>query len=553
MKLYHLLKQSTGNRIYLIAALIIVAGICNLMLLRMLSDLLTENAPSDGMMYIYPAVLAAFFFTSRISGQMILKIGLKNTVFLRKEIIQNVSKTSFSEFENIGKESVLTSLTTDTLTLSHAPAVLTLIFSSLSTIVVCFVYLAMISVQTFLFMSFMLTTALLVYLYILKGVWRDTRHARAVEDLFFKYIGDLLGGFRELKINEYKKNDLMNTDLLPAIHHNYEMRWRSGSRFADATLVVSTFFYLILGGISFAMVFWFRSSSEVVITYLLMMIFLLGPIKTVMGNYQNLLQLEVAAGKVMELLSRLDQAGNISEGRRSPGNNMLFRAGTFKFIQLQDVSFSYPSADGFGVGPVNLRINKGEVLFIAGGNGSGKTTLIQLLLGLYQPTSGKILMDNKNDIRENLAAYTNRFSVIYSDFYLFHKLYGIDRIIKKEEADKNLNKLRLQHKVSVVDNAFTDIALSQGQKKRLALLTAFFEDKEILILDEFAADQDPEFREYFYTTLLSDLKKANKTVIAITHDDKYYHCCDRFIKLDVGKIVEEKTNDFKTDERPSYV
>jgi putative ATP-binding cassette transporter len=89
----------------------------------------------------------------------------------------------------------------------------------------------------------------------------------------------------------------------------------------------------------------------------------------------------------------------------------------------------------------------------------------------------------------------------------------------------------------VREGAFSTLALSQGQRKRLALLTAYLEDRPIYLFDEWAADQDPQFKEIFYHHLLPELRARNKTVLVITHDDRYYDVADRLIKLDYGKLV----------------
>jgi putative pyoverdin transport system ATP-binding/permease protein len=97
--------------------------------------------------------------------------------------------------------------------------------------------------------------------------------------------------------------------------------------------------------------------------------------------------------------------------------------------------------------------------------------------------------------------------------------------------------LQLSHKVQVKDGSLSTTELSQGQRKRLALLTAYLDDRPIYLFDEWVADQDPFFREVFYQQILPELKKRDKAVLVISHDDRYFHLCDRLIKLDYGQIV----------------
>ena len=100
--------------------------------------------------------------------------------------------------------------------------------------------------------------------------------------------------------------------------------------------------------------------------------------------------------------------------------------------------------------------------------------------------------------------------------------------------------LQLDHKVRIEDGAFSTIHLSQGQRKRLALLTSYLEDRPIYVFDEWSADQEPMFREIFYRHLLPGLRAKLKTVVVITHDDRYFDAADRIIELDYGRFRNER-------------
>ena len=80
---------------------------------------------------------------------------------------------------------------------------------------------------------------------------------------------------------------------------------------------------------------------------------------------------------------------------------------------------------------------------------------------------------------------------------------------------------------------------SKGQSKRMSMIFALLEKKPILILDEWAADQDPHFRKYFYEELIPMFKAQGKTVVAVTHDDAYFHLANRIIKFDYGSIIKD--------------
>lgn len=192
----------------------------------------------------------------------------------------------------------------------------------------------------------------------------------------------------------------------------------------------------------------------------------------------------------------------------------------------------------FRLGPIDLTFRPGEVTFLVGGNGSGKTTLALLLLGLYRPESGRILLDGVPIDDSNREAYRQLFSTVFSDFHLFDSLLGLEQDNLDGVARVYLERLQLDTKVRIEGGSFSTQALSQGQRKRLALLTAYVEDRPFYLFDEWAADQDPLFRKVFYTELLPDLKARGKAVLVITHDDRYFSRADRCVRLDVGRLVD---------------
>jgi putative ATP-binding cassette transporter len=176
-------------------------------------------------------------------------------------------------------------------------------------------------------------------------------------------------------------------------------------------------------------------------------------------------------------------------------------------------------------------------MFLVGGNGSGKSTLAKLLTGLYIPETGEIIADGKPITDQNREWYRQKFSAVFSDFYLFDKLLGLVSSDIDAKTQEYLTKLQLNHKVTVQNGRLSTTALSQGQRKRLALLTTYLEDRPFYVFDEWASDQDPVFKNIFYTQLVPDLKSRGKTVLVISHDDRYFHLADRVVKLDYGKLA----------------
>jgi len=191
------------------------------------------------------------------------------------------------------------------------------------------------------------------------------------------------------------------------------------------------------------------------------------------------------------------------------------------------------------IGPINLHFHAGELVYLVGGNGSGKSTLAKILTGLYTPEGGEIRVNGQVITNQNRDDYRQHFSAVFADFHLFDRFMGIKGENRDAQAQEYLEQLHLSHKVKIENGKLSTTELSQGQRKRLALLTAYLEDRSFYLFDEWASDQDPLFKDVFYTKLLPELKARGKTVLVITHDDHYFHLADRVIKLDYGQIVSD--------------
>ncbi len=207
-------------------------------------------------------------------------------------------------------------------------------------------------------------------------------------------------------------------------------------------------------------------------------------------------------------------------------------------LEMRDVTFTYQD-NAFAVGPLNLTLHRGELVFLIGGNGSGKSTLAMLLTGLYQPVSGEILIDGKPLAANKPEDYRQLFSAVFTDVWLFDQLLGPQgKSADPALVDKWLNQLKMSHKLELKDGKILNLKLSKGQKKRVALLLALAEDRDIILLDEWAADQDPHFRREFYQVLLPLMKEMGKTIFAISHDDHYFIHADRLLEMRDGKLSE---------------
>jgi putative pyoverdin transport system ATP-binding/permease protein len=282
----------------------------------------------------------------------------------------------------------------------------------------------------------------------------------------------------------------------------------------------------------------FNLSTSVLTGYALTLLFMLTPLRGILVALPELSRASVSLDKVETL--GLSLASQTKEPETIVFTN---HSSHWQSLALVGVTHSYPAEredSHFVLGPLHLTFQPQELVFIVGGNGSGKSTLGKLITGLYTPEMGEIQVDGQPITDENRDWYRQHFSVVFSDFYLFDRLLGLEKSDLDQHTKDYLIQLHLDHKVTVENGKLSTTALSQGQRKRLALLTAYLEDRPIYVFDEWASDQDPTFKEIFYQHILIELKKRGKTVLVISHDDRYFHLADRIIKLDYGKVIHHQ-------------
>src|SRR5246500_2304383 len=212
---------------------------------------------------------------------------------------------------------------------------------------------------------------------------------------------------------------------------------------------------------------------------------------------------------------------------------------------MRNIEFRYTdrfSDTVFKIGPIDFTLQHGELIFLTGGNGSGKSTFLRVLSGLYPPDSGEVTLDGKAITDANRDEYRALMSAIFFDYHLFQRLYGLPEA-HPAEIDRLLRQFRLNEKTGLKNGEFRTLDLSGGQRRRLALIVSLLEKRPIMLLDEWTAEQDPEFRLKFYDELLPDMMRAGATIVVITHDDRYLdelRLPARRIRMDEGRIVDQR-------------
>jgi putative ATP-binding cassette transporter len=344
---------------------------------------------------------------------------------------------------------------------------------------------------------------------------------------------DLLGlllqffdGFKELKLSRAKSDDLYCNHLVPKSDELANLFIRIGKLTVNNSITCSAVFFALLACVVFVFSSYYPPSEILSITAVI--VFLWTPIQTLDLSIYLITQSFAALDKNTRLEKRLQFKGSIGE--------QVYRADaelirSFRRISLKDVCFSHKDREGdrvFTVGPVSVDVCPGEILFIMGGNGTGKSTLMRVMCGLYPLESGTVDIDGRT---VDLADHRYLFAAVFSDFHLFERIYGVDDV-DETKVNALLDLMQLRDSTAWVENRFTRTDLSTGQRKRLGLICTLLEDKPVLLFDEWAAEQSPQFRRYFYEELLPDLKNQGRAVVVITHDDQFTHVADRVIVLE---------------------
>lgn len=473
---------------------------------------------------------------------------IENRVHLiREKLFNKLKKIELQDAESLGTSRIISYISNDTLNISQIATPLA--FTGQSFILSCIasVYLLWISISAFLLTALVSTLAIWAFLSHSKQVNSALESAQRQASEMQEHVISLVDGFKELKLSQSKAKDAVN-EAVQSSAASIEYKLTAHKALSKDFILSQFALYALLGTMAFVLPLLNSAGSENVSESVAAVMFLVSPLFGMVGTVPQILAANLSASNLIEfekLLDSLAEKINNTNGRstshdisNAASNNQPKELNTFNNITLKKVQFDYDKSNaGFNIGPLNLTINKGEVVFITGNNGAGKTTLLKILTGLYKPTSGEILYNEMSVWPEHVFSFRSLYAVVFSNFYLFKKLYGINEI-DPEWIKLWLDRLQLSNKVKLTNGKFSTTKLSTGQRKRLALFAALAEKKPILILDEWAADQDPGFRLFFYNEIIPYIKNENITVIAITHDETYFNLADRRLHLESGTITQ---------------
>jgi len=534
-----LLKESTVSPWFLLA-IASFSGLSNTLLLTVINMATQRSSQESGFFYIVLFLVVLGFYL--LSQRYFLTTTIKevDTILhkIRLRVVNKIKDAELLSLEQVGRAQIYAALTKDMQTISNASIGVVMLAQSALLIAFTLGYIGWLSLVALALFIVFLTSSAVFYLVKMREFSQDIHQAMLLENELFDALTHLLDGFKEVKMSESRSAALL--EHISAISASVkDVKAEALTQISVFGIFGSSAFYLLAAVVVFLLPQLGAYYSTISTQLSTAVLFLAGPVSALVNSIQAYETANVAAENLESLEASLDRQVRPASKRRA--RPLVIRNQSFSEITFERVQFEYRGKNRqvtFRLGPIDLSIKRGETIFITGGNGSGKSTFLRLLTGLYFPTKGVIRLDGQRVSEANAVAYRNLFSVIFYDYHLFDRLYGLSHI-DNQYVEELLERLRLKGVTGLVDQRFEPLDLSSGQKRRLALLISYLEDKPIYVFDEWAAEQDPDFRRYFYTDILPELKAKGKTLVVVTHDDRYYNMdyIDRIIKFEEGRIV----------------
>ena len=560
------LIQQSRNLMIGAAVASVLSGICSVLLLTQITAALTASSPAERavLAWRFAGFAVVAMVSQMVASVLFERLNQRAHADMRRFISGRVIDAEYRRLEEIGGPRVQSALS------EHSTQVAEF-FVSFPTILVnaiivtgCLVYMALLSWYVFLAAVAVIGLGSVGYHLAHLRAIRHLDVASKEQDKLFDHFRSLMDGAKELRLHAGKRRRFADTVLGGSIETVRRERAFGMSVFLVSTAWGNFLIYAFIGLVLFVLVGDVPERGRVMTGFALVFVYMVAPLENLLMALPRANMARVSGARIDEITQQLDRT-TLDDASRDLASSTGPRRGTpslastglpypapadlphpapadlpFAGLVLRDVCHTYYHEgldDLFKLGPIALTFAPGEITYLVGGNGSGKTSLAKLLVGLYQPESGEILCNGDLVTDANRDRYRQNFSAIFSDFHLFDQLLEGASADRDAQGNALLTKLNLHHKVQVVNGAFTTRALSQGQRKRLALVVAYLEDRPFLVFDEWAADQDPVFKDVFYRELLPELRARGKAVLVISHDDRYFHLADRLVRMENGQVI----------------
>lgn len=514
-----------------------LSGACNAGLIAMINSALNHRG-SPGMVLVlgFAALGLGRILTNALAQVALARFSQATTARLRQDLVRKILAVPLRQLEELGTPKLMVALTEDILEITQATLSIPIFAVNFAVLLGGAVYLAWLSPLVLGALGVVAVVGALSYRLMIRSGFAHLTAAREGQDRLFRHFRALTEGIKELKLHRARRGAFLDEDVASAAavcqKHNVAAEWR----FILAQNWNQLLFLAVIGMILFLLPRMESVSPQTLTGYIIATLYLMGPLAGLLGSLSVFSRANVSLHKVEQLglaLSTHSDVSRVAVPATAPTDG-------FKTLELVNVTHHYyreREDDHFVLGPIDLTFRPGELVFLIGGNGSGKSTLAKVITGLYPPAGGEIRLNGRAIGDHNRDDYRQIFSAVFADYFLFDRITGMAPTADDSRARAYLERLHLDHKVAIADSVFSTTQLSQGQRKRLALLCAYLEDRPFYLFDEWASDQDPLFKDVFYTQLLPELRSRNKAVLVITHDDRYFSCADRLIRLDYGQIT----------------
>lgn len=533
MNIFYFINNELPFNLKRIITLSILSALSNTAVLACINSAAKLPSKSLNVLYLFVSfiVLTALYFTSQKELQKEVSNHTTKVIHnIRLRLMNKIIATEISQLEEINKEAFYNVYSKELQIISSCSS--TLVSLAQSSVITLFIllYIAYLSLSCFaIILIFLAFGAIINYSRsdeIISNYFRQAHKERKV----LSSISSLLYGFKEVKLNQNRQ-----TDLASFISKQSTSLMQVSSKIQDFFAITNAFSQTLFFMLAASVVFIVPSISQIsqndIVQLTAIAFFVIGPISSILSGLPALSVSNSATRNISELESKMT-------GNKTTSSNIK-RYYNFKQIKVKDLTYHYQhhNGDHFSIGPINLSFERGKVYFITGGNGSGKTTFARVLAGLFLPEKGDIWVDKERITSANIDDYRNLYSAIFADYYLFEQLFGLNDIPQAEIINW-LKILEIDELVKIKNGVFDSLKLSIGQRKRLALLVSILENRPICIFDEWAAEQVPEFREKFYMKILPLLIQRGQTIIAISHDEKYFNCGDIHIEIQKGQVIK---------------
>jgi putative ATP-binding cassette transporter len=530
-----LLRRSRG--IVVLAVLAgVVSGLCSVGLLRLTHEALEQirtTSPAP-LAWRFVGLCLGVLIAKIVSQSLLINLSRRNVSRLCRQLSERILATPLRQLEEIGTARLLATLTGDIPTVSQAFTGLPILFINLAIIVGCLAYLAWLSLPVLLVVVALLGVGIASHRMLARAARHYLEIAREKQDTLLGHFRSLVDGVKELKVHQPRRRAFLDRWLHATVDAVQRHNMIGQMGFAAANSWGRLLFFVLLGVLLFVLPGVVPVDYPTLSGFTLAILFLLSPLEGLMTWLPLMARARIALNKIEALGLSLSAAGQ-EEDRSAVTADPAWQS--LELVGVRHIYSREREGDGFTLGPIHLSLRPGELVFLVGGNGSGKTTLAKLLVGLYVPEQGEIRLDGQPVSAANRESYRQHFSVVFADIYLFESFLGLEGKELDRQAREYLVSLRLDHEVRVEDGVLSTTDLSRGQRKRLALLTAWLEDRPIYVFDEWASDQDPQFKKVFYTEILPTLRARGKAVLAITHDERYFYLADRILHLEDGQFT----------------